>query len=80
MDEDEDEDVDSSFDDGGGAYCGVFAWKKERMESCAGFIEGSDMLKVELWCWLAMGRKIRSKLKKKKKKQKEKKKKKKKRE
>lgn len=30
--------------DGGGAYLGVLEWKKDRMESWAGFMVGRDMM------------------------------------
>lgn len=30
--------------DGGGAYLGVLEWKKERMDSWAGFMVGRDMM------------------------------------
>lgn len=34
-------------DDGGGAYFGVLAWKKDRIESWAGFDDGRDMVTDE---------------------------------
>lgn len=37
----------ADLEDGGGAYLGVLAWKKDRMESWAGFDDGRDMMAAE---------------------------------
>lgn len=41
--------------EGGGAYCGGLAWKKDRMDVCEGLpaVVGSDMMKQR---WTAISR------------------------